>query len=61
VAGALADDVELALERIGDRDAAPRPMKTWRITGSMPRTDSPSPVLSHRHVAPAEQHLALHP
>ena len=38
---------------------SPRPTNTCRITGSIFLTDAPRPVLSHRHVAPAEQHLAF--
>jgi hypothetical protein len=37
-AGGLADHVELALQRVGHDHVVPRPMKIWRITGSLART-----------------------
>src|SRR5687768_6006270 len=57
--GALADDVELALERIGDGDAPAAPdeyladhrLQLARRLGQI--------TVVHRHVAPAEQHLAF--
>ena len=59
VAGRLADDVELALERVGDRDLGPAPdehlpddrLELPRRLGEVGAVD--------RYVAPAEQHLAL--
>jgi hypothetical protein len=46
VADGLAQDVELALEGVGIRDAGAGPMKTWRITGSMSLAAWARPLLS---------------
>ena len=60
VVGALADHVELALERRARRRSSGlRPMNTWRMNGSQDLAVSPSIELSVGTRAPAEHLLAF--
>ena len=59
VPSALADDVELALERVGDHDARAAAHQYLPDCGLQALRRFGEIGIVHRHVAPAEQHLAL--
>jgi hypothetical protein len=59
IGGTAADDVQLALEGIGDETSGPRPTKIWRITGSLALTVGDIGISVDRHITPAEDDLAF--